>query len=121
MGAKRADQTGNFVFAQENGEPLQIVQWSEQRAFINFSDPSARVVIPNNAALVEITATENVFINFGDNTVVASAVIASDESRLFLAGVQVIAVPLDPQGVPFTDIAAFTAGINGCLQIEEVS
>lgn len=121
MAAKRNEQTGDIVFGSENGVPLQITEWSEQRAFINFSDPSVRVVIPNNAELIEITATENVYINFGDNTVDASTTIASDGSRLFLAGVQVVVVPLDSSGVPFTDVAAFTAGVDGILQIEEVS
>ncbi len=121
MGAKRADQTGVIVFPQENGVPLQIVKWTERRAFINFTDPTARVILPAGAEILEITATENVYINFGDVTVDASAVIATDDSRLFLAGVQTVVVPLDGAGVPFTYIAAFTAGVDGIIQVEEAS
>ena len=121
MSATRADQTGTIVFPKEDGVPLQIVTWTEKRAFINFSDPSVRVILPTLAEIIEITATENVYINFGDVTVVASTTIATDGSRLFLAGVQTVIVPLDSSGVPFTYISAFTAGVDGIIQVEEAN
>lgn len=120
MGAKRASQTGSFVFP-EGGVPLQVTEWSQKRAFITVGVASARVVIPVGAELIELTSTEDCYIEFGDGTVVAEPIIATDASRLFVAGVQVIVVPLDGAGVPFTQIAAIRESKNGILQIEEVS
>ena len=112
-----SDQNDTPVFP--GGEPLQIVKWTERRAFINFADPTVRVILPAGAKVIELTATENVYINFGDVTVNATTTIATDGSRLFLAGVQTVVVPLDSGGIPFTYIAAFEAGVAGILQIEE--
>jgi hypothetical protein len=101
--------------------PLQVVLWSAQRDSIILGPASLRVEIPNNAALIELSASENCYINFGDVTVVASSVIATDGSRLFIAGVQVVPVPIDPAtDEPYTYIAALQQGTGGILQVEQV-
>jgi hypothetical protein len=105
-----------------NNTPLQIVRWTEQRDSIAFAASTLRVEIPENAAIVEFTATENCYVNFGDVTVVASSTIASAGSRLFLAGVQVIPIPLDPStDEPYTHVAAIQHTVAGILQVEKVA
>ena len=105
----------------DNNTPLQVVRWTEQRAFITVGADSARVEIPNNAALIELTALESCYINFGDDSVDATSTIASDGSRLFLSGVQVIPVPIDPTtDEPYTHVAAIQQSTAGILQLEQV-
>ena len=106
----------------DSNVPLQIVRWTEQRAFITVGARSARVEIPKNAALIELPALESCFINFGDVIVEATSVIASDGSRLFLSGVQVIPVPIDPAtDEPYTHVAAIQQSTAGILQLEQVA
>ena len=102
------------------GIPLQVARWTGQREFINVGASSARVTIPAGAQIIELTAAENCFIAFGGSGVDASSVIASDGSRLFLAGVQAVAVPLDGDDVPFTHVAAIRQSISGVFQIERL-
>lgn len=102
--------------------PLQVVRWSEQRASFVADNSTERLVIPNNAALIEISAVENCFINFGDVTVNATTTIATDGSRLFMAGVQVVPVPLDPAtNAPYTHVAALRQATDGIFQVEQVT
>lgn len=122
MPIDRDDQTGAMIIATAKGNvPLQIAKWTEQRAFIAVTNVTARVILPAGAVLIELTATEDCYVAFGDVTVNAVQAIATDASRLFVAGVQVVAVPLDSDGVPFTYIAAIRESLNGIFQIEEVS
>ncbi len=112
-----------YVFpGTDQNVPLQVVRWTEQRTFINFTGSTARIAIPTGAELIELTATENCYLNFGDNTVEAAATIVTDGSRIFVAGVQVIPVPIDPTtDEPYTHIAAIQSSAAGILQIEQVA
>ena len=102
--------------------PLQVTRWTEKRASIAFTGSTARVVIPVNAEIVELAANENCYINFGDDTVVATSTITTDDSRLYLAGVQLVPVPIDPAtDEPYTHIAAIQSVSAGILQIEQVA
>ncbi len=122
MTIKRLAATDEYVFETHRHRPLQVTRWSEKRVATAFNSTSARLTIPADAVLVEITATENCFINFGDNTVVATSTIANDGSRLFLAGVQIVPVPLDGETprVPYTHVAVISEAADGTLQVEEL-
>ncbi len=123
MSIKRLAPTDEYVFETHRHTPLQVTRWSEKRVALSFNGTSDRIIIPAGAVLVELTATENCFINFGDDTVVASSTIATDGSRLYLAGVQVVPVPLDSQDprIPFTHIAIIKeTGSGGIFQCEEL-
>ncbi len=119
---KRLAPTDEYVFETHRHQPLQVTRWSEKRVAIGFNSGSQRITIPANAVLIEITATENCFINFGDNTVVASSTVATDGSRLFLGGVQIVPVPLDGETprVPYTHVAVISEAADGSLQVEEL-
>ena len=111
---------GDIVFETHRHTPLQVTRWSEQRVGVTFTASNQIMeILPVGAILVELTATENCFINFGGGSVVATAAIAVDESRLFLAGVQVVPVPLDGSGDPFTHVAVIQQSVSGVLQVEE--
>lgn len=122
MTIKRLAPTDEYVFETHRHTPLQVTRWSEKRVALSFNNVTDRLIIPVGAVLVEITATENCFINFGDVTVDASSTIATDGSRLYLAGVQVVPVPLDSQDprVPFTHIAVIRESKSGIFQCEEL-
>lgn len=112
------DEQNTPVFP--GGTPLQVALWTTRRAFINFTGVTDRVALPVDCQIAELTTTENCFIAFGDNTVVAVQAIATGASRLYLAGVQAIVVPFDPNGIPFTHIAAIQESIAGTLQVEQL-
>ena len=58
---------------------------------------------------------------FGDGTVVATATIGNDASRLFLAGVQIVPVPIDGgTQLPFTHMSVIEAASAGVFQVEKV-
>ena len=114
MGIKRVTASGEFKFQDQN--TLQVTTWVEQRIAVTTTVASQRLLLPVGAELVEITAEKNVFVNFGDGTVVASSTIANDESRFFLAGVQVVPVP-----VGATDIAVIWQTEAGIFQVEQLN
>ena len=120
MSIGKGDLRDDYVFP--DGTPLQVTRWTEQRAFVDFDGTTDRLIIPVGAEIIELSATENCFIHFGDVTVNATAVIATDGSRLFLAGVQVVPVPLDSSGDLFTHVAVIEAVLAtpGTLQVEQV-
>lgn len=122
MSIKRLPATDEYIFQTHRHTPLQVTRWSEKRVALGFNGTSDFIVIPAGAVLVELTANENCFINFGDDTVVASSTIATDGSRLYLAGVQIVPVPLDSQDprVPFTHIAIIRETTDGIFQCEEL-
>lgn len=102
---------------------LQLVRPTGKRVGGAFTGTTSRVTLPQVSAtdLVEISASENCYLNFGGSSVEATAVVANDASRLFLAGSQVFAVPLDPATeVPYTHCAIISAGTDGVWQAEEV-
>ncbi len=113
-------QDGDLVFDTHRHTPVQIARWTEQRVSVTFTGTSARLTIPSGAVLIEISASENCFLNFGNGSVDASSTIATDGSRLFLAGVQNVVVPLDGSGDPFTHVAVIQQTVAGLIQVEQV-
>ena len=106
--------------ASEN-VPLQVVRWSGKRTSIALGVASVRATLPAGSTVVELTATENCYINFGGGAVDAVAEIVDDGSRLYLSGAQVVPVPIDPgTSQPYTHIAAIQDATVGVLQIEKV-
>ncbi len=120
MSIQRNTQSSSHVYP-ENQTPLQVARWSGQRESVTTTASSQRITLPAGADLIEISAAEAVFLNFGDDAVDASSTIADDGSRLFLAGVQVAPVPLDPAtGTPYTHVAVLQVATAGLLQVEEL-
>lgn len=122
MSIEREAGSGDYVFGVKSSIPLQVTRWTERRAAVSFNGVTDRITLPVGAQLIELTATENCYLNFGDVTVDATTVIASDGSRLYLAGVQVVPVPIDVGGtdLPFTHLAVIRESVDGVLQAEEV-
>ena len=100
-------------------QPLPVARWSGSRVNISFTSSSANVQLPTDSDIIELACTEHCYINFGvDNTVVASS---ASTSKLFIAGVQVVPVPLNPStGQPYTWMAAIQVTNPGVLQAEKV-
>lgn len=122
MTIDRDEQGDALVIATAKGnEALQITRWSGQREFKTTTASSQLIVLPVGSKVIEITAVADVFINFGDGTPVASSTIADDGSRLLLAGVQVIPVPINPAtGVEYLKVAVIQSTAAGIFQIEQV-
>jgi hypothetical protein len=120
MPIERKDSSDSHVFP-ENQTPLQVARWSGQRESVTSSGTSQRITLPTGADLIEISAAEAVYLNFGGGAVDATSSIADDGSRLFLAGVQVVPVPLDPAtSIPYTHVAVLQVATAGLLQVEEL-
>ena len=103
----------------QKGVPLQVVRWSGTRVQVTAGATGSSEQALPSTSLIEITATENMFIAFG-NTGMSVATVA-DTSHYFLAGVQVVPVPLDANGDPydyFSVIRALTT--SGLVQVEAV-
>lgn len=110
----------NHTFRDTAGsEPLQVARLSGKRVGGAFTASSASFTLPTGATLIEVSATENCYLEFGSGSPVAEATIADDLSRLFLAGVQVLPVPLDGSDVPYTKCAVISAGTDGVVQFEK--
>ena len=123
MAIDRETQSDALVIpTQGKDEVLQITRWSGQREFKTTSGSSQRITLPTGSKILEITAVTDTYVNFGDVTVDATTVIADDASRLLLAGVQVIPVPLDPAtGLEYTHVAVIQSTAAGIFQVEQVS
>lgn len=116
---KKTTADGEHVFARRSA--LQVASWeAEARIAGTIADATARFELPTGATLIEISATEDCYINFGDDTVVASSTVANGGSRLFMAGVQIVVVPED-SGVPFTHLAFIRVSTNGIIQAEQLA
>lgn len=108
-------------YVYPNGERVQVLRWSGQREFIDFSGTTARVTLPAGAQLIEIAATEDCYLNFGGATVDATGTPGDDASRLFIKGVQQVPVPIDPgTDEPYTHVAAIQSATAGRVQVEKL-
>ena len=117
---KNSELDNYHHFPHQNGTPLQIVRWTGRRVALASDASSTAMALPVAASLIEISATENCYMTFGDAGAVASASIAVDGPRLFLSGVQIVPVPLDGSGDPYTHLAVIQQGTAGIVQVEEV-
>ena len=115
-------QTDATIIPTAGGNfPLQIVRWSGQRVAKTTTATAQRIVLPVGSVCVEITAVQNIFMTFGDDSVVTTKVIENDGARLYLAGVQVAPIPLDPAtGEVFTHVSVIEDTLPGIVQIEQV-
>lgn len=115
-------QTDAAIIATAKGNfPLQIVRWSGQRVALTTSAIAQLIVLPVGSVCVEITAVQNIFMTFGDDSVVTTKVIENNGARLYLAGVQVAPIPLDPAtGEEFTHVSVIEDALPSIVQIEQV-
>lgn len=121
MSLKRDEVNEDYVFGTRAGNPLQVTRWTGQRDAVVTSAVAELVVLPAGTEIVELTATENVYVAFGDLNVVAVQVVADDASRLFLAGVQIVPVPIDSgTDLPFTHVSVIEESAAGIFQVEKV-
>lgn len=112
---QRNDKTNEHHFSR--AVPLQVARWTGNRVVGTSGASSARLTLPTGASLVEIVCGEATYLNFGDNTVDA---VADATSHFFPAGVQVVPVPLDSNGVPYTHVAHIQVATAGVVQVEEL-
>ncbi len=110
---------GEHVFIRNSA--LQVPAWSQERVGDKIEKNSVRVELPAGATLIELSATHNCYINFGDVTVVAEREAIPNGSRLFMAGMFVVVVPEDADGVPFTHVAFRTADKDKFFQAEKLT
>ncbi len=104
----------------QKGTPLQVVRWAGERVFATLNNSSEALLLPSTT-LIEITVTENCYIRFGTGAPTASASVDTDTNRLFMAGVQVVPVPIDPAtNVAYTHIACIRVDTDGLFQVESV-
>ena len=106
----------------QKGTPLQVVRWSGTRVGVASGvSGSSELALPSTD-IIEITATENIYIRFGNTGMtVATTTVADNASRLFLAGVQVVPVPFDTNGDPWDFFSVIrAAATSGVVQIEAV-
>lgn len=122
MTIDRDDQTNAIIIATAKGNfPLQITRWSGQRVALTTSASAQLIVLPVGSVCVEVTAVQNIFMTFGDDSVVTTKVIENDGARLYLAGVQVVPIPLDPvTGEVFTHVSVIEDTLPSIVQIEQV-
>ena len=119
MALDKATAEDEFVFTRRSA--LQIKTGSN-RVGGTIAGTTDRLVIPAGATLIEITATTDCYIRFGDVTVVATSTIGNDgaNSKLFAAGVQIIEVPTISDvlatHLAFIDFAA----AGGIIQVEQL-
>lgn len=120
MSLKREVPSGDYVFGVKSSAPLQVTKWSGNRVGVTTGAVAQLIALPADTELVEITATENAYVAFGDGTVVATAAVDAT-SRLFLAGVQIVPVPIDSGSqLPFTHMSVIEAASAGVFQVEKV-
>ena len=121
MAVKKTSAEGEHVFQRRSA--LQVPAWTEKRIGGVIAAITDRLVIPAGATLIELSALVDCYINFGDVTVDATSVIATDGSRLYMAGAQIVVVPESAPGVPFTHLAFIEAavGSDSVIQVEQLA
>ncbi len=115
----KATSEGEYVFTRRSA--LQI-KTGANRIGGTIAGTTDRLVIPAGAKLIEISATTDCYIMFGDVTVDATSTIGNDavNSRLFQSGVQIVEVPL-VAGVPMAYLAFIDfAAAGGIIQVEQL-
>lgn len=112
------DLTSLFRFPHGNdASPLQVVRLTGSRVQLLSSGTTGRLTIPAGATIIEMTCLENTYLNFGGSGVNA---VADVTSHLFFAGTQVMPVPVDGNGDPYTHVAFIQHTTGGTCQVESV-
>jgi len=120
MSLKRDAVNEDYVFGTHRGNPLQVTRWTGNRVGVTTGAAAQLIALPAGTEIIEITATENAYVAFGDGTVVATAAVDAT-SRLFLAGVQIVPVPIDGgSDLPYTHMSVIEAASAGVFQVEKV-
>ena len=114
----KATDEGEFVFVRRSA--LQIKTGSN-RVGDDVDGTTDRVTLPAGSKLIELSSTADCYIMFGTGAVEASAVIGNDgvNSKLFMAGVQIVEVPTIA-GVLQTHLAYIQVAAAGFIQAEQL-
>jgi len=114
----KANDEGEFVFTRRSA--LQF-KTGTLRVGDDVDGTTDRIALPVGAKLIELSSTADCYIMFGDDSVDATATIGNDgvNSKLFMAGVQIVEVP-SPGGVLATDIAYIQVAAAGFIQAEQL-
>jgi hypothetical protein len=110
-----------YAVASPVPHPLQIPVYTGVRTqHAGAAASSLAVEIPTGAKIIEIRATEAVWIRFGTSGVGAAA--ADENSMLFPAGVSVMATPFSSAEIASTHVRVIRAGSSdSVVQIEEIA
>lgn len=120
MSLRRDTDNEDYVFGVKSSTPLQVTRWTGNRVGVTTGAAAQLIALPAGTELIEITATENAYVAFGDGTVVATQAVDAT-SRLFLAGVQIVPVPIDSGTMlPYTHMSVIEAASAGVFQVEKV-
>lgn len=101
--------------------PAQVVFGSGSRVNATAGAAStAEAALPTGARVIEVRATDAIWIRFGNTGMSAAA--ADANSILFPAGEKVMPVPLDSSGNPFDYFRVLRVGSSDvAVQIERVT
>lgn len=98
--------------------PVPVVRWTANRIQIaSAATTSAATALSTGRKAFEVRATQDCYLKFGGNSVAATPDSSSD---LFLRGVQVVPVPLDASGVPYTYVAVIRVDTDGVVQLCQI-
>lgn len=114
----KANDEGEFVFVRRSA--LQI-KTGTKRVGDDTDGTTDRLTLPSGAKLIELSVSADCYIMFGPSDVDATSTIGNDgaNSKLFLAGVQIIEVP-SPGDVLATHIAYIQVSEAGFIQAEQL-
>jgi len=114
----KATAEGEYVFVRRSA--LQI-KTGTNRVGDDVDGTTDRIALPSGAKLIELSSTADCYIMFGDVTVDATSTIGNDgvNSKLFMAGVQIVEVPL-VDGTPMAYIAYIQVAAAGFIQAEQL-
>lgn len=123
MAIKR-DKNGEacIISASIGNAILPLPRWRGKRLAVITTGTAQLLAMPqaDGSGICEMTAQKDCYIAYGGSGVVATKTIADDGSRFFLAGVQVISIPLDSEGKEYTHVSVLMDTEAGVFQLEEV-
>lgn len=98
--------------------PVPVIRWTGNRIQLSSgATTSAATALPTGRKAFEVRCTQDCYLAFGDDSVAATT---DDDSDLFLRGVQVVPVPLDANGVPYTHVAVIRVDTDGVVQLCQI-
>jgi len=81
------------------------------------STASAATALTSGSRTVVIRCSQATYVKFGDNTVAATQ---GNDSFLVAAGTEIMPVPLDPTGAPYTHVSVIRLATDGVIQFFKV-